>query len=65
MSEDPRTSDFYAPLSHDHWAAIDQGIDEYQAQQRPWWLRVFDLPCFVVLAGAQVVQRRWAEWRRQ
>lgn len=29
----------------------------------PLWRCVLHYPCFIALAGAQVVVRRWDEWR--
>lgn len=55
--------DCYAPLSHDQAQALSDALDEAQAQQMPWWRRAIALPCFLALAGAQVVRRRAREWR--
>lgn len=35
----------------------------YDPEPAPWWRRALHYPAFIALAGAQVVRRRWAEWR--
>ncbi len=59
----PPDQDNYAPLSHDQAQALSDALDQYQLQQRPWWQRITDCPCFVAIVLGQVVRRRWAELR--
>jgi hypothetical protein len=60
MNKTPN-DDLYAPLTPDQVEGFSDAIDEYQAQQRPWCVRLFDLPCFL----AQVVRRRSLPLRQQ
>jgi hypothetical protein len=55
--------DDYTPLNSDQAKAFNDALNNYQAQQRPWWQRIAMLPCFIVDAGAQIMQRRCNEWK--
>ncbi len=44
---------------------MTHGSPTPQEKKRPRWLRALDLPCFAVLALAQVARRRWAECRER
>lgn len=44
----------------EHFEALLNAIADIE---RPWWRKVVDFPRFLVLAIAQLVRRRWEEWR--
>lgn len=44
-------------------AASDAVDDLLDMETAPWWRRMLNYPAFIALTGAQVVRRRWDEWR--
>lgn len=43
---------------------LESALEAIDHAQRPWWHRMWDHPCYVVLALGQMVRRRWSEFRQ-